>query len=194
MSTRNLEQFANLLRSTRKGKRLSQAELAEKVGLTQAHISRIEQGEVDLKLSSLIELARALDLELEFVPRGAIPALQELIRHSPPSPAVVAALRDLQQTAKRARRATNDSDIRNLPVLATELQALPSLPGSSRTILAASTALRRWLSSKNDEDMSALKDAVRSLQRLRNMVVHGVTSEGVPAQVPAYRLGDDDNG
>ncbi|MBI3678027.1 MAG: helix-turn-helix transcriptional regulator [Proteobacteria bacterium] len=59
---------------------LSQRELSGRIGLPQAQISRIENGTVDPRLSSLIEIARALDLELVFVPRAIVPAVEALKR------------------------------------------------------------------------------------------------------------------
>src|SRR5438477_6544762 len=75
-----LEDIAATLRATREAKGLSQRALSAKAGLTQKHISRIENAEVDLRLSNLVELARALELELMLVPRQAVPAVQGLIR------------------------------------------------------------------------------------------------------------------
>jgi len=65
-------------------KRLSQAVLAKRTGVPQSHISKIERTGVDLRLSSLAELARALDLELMLVPRKAVPAARSLIRQAQP--------------------------------------------------------------------------------------------------------------
>lgn len=49
-----------------------------RVGIPQSHISKIEHGQVDLQSSTLVELARALDLELMLVPRALVPAFQTL--------------------------------------------------------------------------------------------------------------------
>ncbi len=74
-----------ILRSARQSKRLSQRALSEKVGVPQSHISKIENGGVDLQTSSLIELARALDLEVQLVPRRLLPAVQALEREAVPA-------------------------------------------------------------------------------------------------------------
>jgi transcriptional regulator with XRE-family HTH domain len=79
------ETFAKALKAARKSKGLSQRALSEKAGVPQAHISKIENGTVDLRLSSLIALARALDLELALVPRKAMPAVQSIVRGSGPA-------------------------------------------------------------------------------------------------------------
>lgn len=78
--TYQLEDIGNKLKAARTRKGLSQRELAAKTGLLQAQISKIENGGSDLRLSSLIALSRALDLELELIPRKALPAVEALVR------------------------------------------------------------------------------------------------------------------
>lgn len=73
-----IEHIARALRKAREAKGLSQRELGRKAGVPQGHISKIENGAVDLRLSSLVALARTLDLELALVPRKVVPALKSL--------------------------------------------------------------------------------------------------------------------
>jgi HTH-type transcriptional regulator / antitoxin HipB len=68
------------LRAARERKGLSQRALSAKAGIPQSYISRIEHGMVDLQLSSLIELARVLDLEVMTVPRKLVPAVEAVVR------------------------------------------------------------------------------------------------------------------
>ncbi len=68
------------IREARKTKGLSQSELSSRIGVPQSHISKIENGAVDLRLSSLIQIARALDLELKLVPRKSLPAVESIVR------------------------------------------------------------------------------------------------------------------
>ncbi|MEX2454463.1 MAG: helix-turn-helix transcriptional regulator [Rhodospirillaceae bacterium] len=75
-----IEELAASLRSAREAKGLSQRALSARSGVPQGHISKIENGTVDLRLSSLVQLARALDLELALVPRRALPAVQAIVR------------------------------------------------------------------------------------------------------------------
>ena len=75
-----IEPMIRQLRKARGARKLSQRALGAKAGLPQGHISRIEAGEVDLKLSSLLGLARALDLEPMLVPRRRIKAVDAIIR------------------------------------------------------------------------------------------------------------------
>lgn len=73
--------IARHLQQARKEKALSQQGLGEKVGLPQSHISGIEASKVDLRTSSLVELARVLDLELMLVPRQWVTAVEALTKH-----------------------------------------------------------------------------------------------------------------
>ena len=77
-----IEPIVRQLKEARSARKFSQRTLSAKVGLPQGHISRIEAGEVDLKLSSLVGLARALDLEPMLVPRQRIKAVDAIIRSS----------------------------------------------------------------------------------------------------------------
>ena len=49
-----IEEIAEALRAARESKGLSQRELSARSGVPQGHISKIENGAVDLRLSSLI--------------------------------------------------------------------------------------------------------------------------------------------
>jgi HTH-type transcriptional regulator/antitoxin HipB len=59
---------------------LSQDALATRAGSTQASVSRLERGLLDPQLSTVIDLARALELELRLIPREALPAIDALLR------------------------------------------------------------------------------------------------------------------
>jgi len=72
--------FAKALKKARKRKQLSQRALSTKIGIPQSHISKIENGAVDLKISSLIEIARALDFEPMLVFRSLVPTVVALHR------------------------------------------------------------------------------------------------------------------
>ena len=61
--------IAKILQESRIHQGLSQRELSQRSGLTQAQISRIENGEVDLRLSSLVALVNVLELKLILTPR-----------------------------------------------------------------------------------------------------------------------------
>jgi serine-type D-Ala-D-Ala carboxypeptidase/endopeptidase len=58
------------LRAKRVEKFMSQAELADASGLSEAHVGRIERNEVEPHLSTIRKLARALGIEpSELVPK-----------------------------------------------------------------------------------------------------------------------------
>ncbi|TBR41962.1 XRE family transcriptional regulator [Marinomonas agarivorans] len=76
------EQIVESLRESRIRKGLSQRELSARSGVPQSHISKIESGGVDLRISSLIALARVLDLELFVAPKKSVPAIKSIIRSS----------------------------------------------------------------------------------------------------------------
>ncbi|MGB4249012.1 MAG: helix-turn-helix transcriptional regulator [Pseudohongiellaceae bacterium] len=76
------EDITNTLKAARERSGLSQRELSIKSGVPQSHISKIENGAVDLRVSSLIGLARVLELELTLIPRKTVPAVRSIIRSS----------------------------------------------------------------------------------------------------------------
>lgn len=55
--------YGEILRDKRKELKLTQESLAEKVGLKRSYIAKIEKGETDLQISSLVRLANALGLK-----------------------------------------------------------------------------------------------------------------------------------
>ena len=74
------ESVAEALRAAREAKGLSQRALGERAGAPQSHISKVENGLVDLRVSSLVAITRAVDLELVLVPRRSIPAVDSVAR------------------------------------------------------------------------------------------------------------------
>lgn len=76
-------EFVKALARARARTGLTQAALGARLGLPQSHISKIERGRTDLRLSSLIELARQLDLDVVLVPRKYLPAVRSMIAAPP---------------------------------------------------------------------------------------------------------------
>jgi transcriptional regulator with XRE-family HTH domain len=68
------------IKKARQAAALSQRELSAKSGVPQAQISKFENGAVDLRVSSLVSIARALGLEMELVPQKALPAVHAIMR------------------------------------------------------------------------------------------------------------------
>lgn len=80
--TYTIEHLARRLRDVRKAQGMSQRTLSAKAGIPQSHISKIESGAVDLRVSSLVEIARVLNLELELVPRNSVSAVRAIARRT----------------------------------------------------------------------------------------------------------------
>lgn len=77
----------DMIKHIRKSKHVSQSELGKRVGLPQSHISKIEKGQTDLRLSSLSEIVKHLDHELMIVPvskRNEVRTLLGLENDTPP--------------------------------------------------------------------------------------------------------------
>ena len=70
---------AEALKAARLNRKLSQRALSVKSGIPQSHIANIENGAVDITLSTLNELARALELEPVLVPRQQLPVISSII-------------------------------------------------------------------------------------------------------------------
>lgn len=59
--------------------RLTQAGLAARMGTSQAWIAQVETGKREPRWSTLLEFARALEMEPIFVPRQRVPAVRSLL-------------------------------------------------------------------------------------------------------------------
>ncbi len=72
--------LADGLRDARRRRHLSQQALARKLGLHQRQISDLERHTIDPRLTTIQDVARALDLELMLIPRHLISAVEALQR------------------------------------------------------------------------------------------------------------------
>jgi len=69
MGVESIKEILDHLRVARFRKRLSQSDLAVKLGVPQSHISKIESGKINPTLGIVTEIARALDCELMLIPK-----------------------------------------------------------------------------------------------------------------------------
>ena len=69
------------VRIARESKRLTQADLGSRIGQPQSAVSRIERGG-DLRVSTLLEMARVLEMEPMLIPKHLVPAVQALVGHA----------------------------------------------------------------------------------------------------------------
>jgi len=67
------------MKIARKNSGLSQRELSVRSGIPQSHLSKIESGNVDLRISSLVAIARVLELELALIPRKHLSAVTSIV-------------------------------------------------------------------------------------------------------------------
>src|SRR5579862_2061975 len=84
MKAARLNQLPNAVRKeiieARHKRGWSQAELGQRVGLPQMHISAIETGKIVPRFDTLLDLVRVLGRDLLLVPRTLVPAVKALIR------------------------------------------------------------------------------------------------------------------
>lgn len=196
------EFIASNLRAARESKGLSQRELSGKSGVPQGHISKIENGAVDLRVSSLVALARVLDLELILVPRKAVPAVKSIVRRSsqstsPDGKTARQAGRELQRLkniiSHIPRELLSHNELERFRRQVSEFEQFRLSPSDMRAIRGASKLMQDFL---NDPDnLNAFRDAQSQFQELRNDMVHGRSSTGEIETVrPAYSLDDNDDG
>jgi transcriptional regulator with XRE-family HTH domain len=63
-SPRKVNLVGSRIRELRKGRRLTQMELSEKIGVAQSDLSRMEQGEYKVGLDTLFKLLQVFDLKI----------------------------------------------------------------------------------------------------------------------------------
>ncbi len=69
----------NTLYKARQSRGLTQTDLSNLLQLGQSYVSQLERGKHDIKLSTLVDWARVLDLELMLIPRKNVQAVAFLI-------------------------------------------------------------------------------------------------------------------
>jgi len=75
-----LLQIGQLLKATRKGRQLTQEQVADVAGISRPRYREIESGSSAARTTTLINIARALGLELMLIPQAMVPAVDALLR------------------------------------------------------------------------------------------------------------------
>lgn len=184
------------LREAREAAGISQRDLSARSGLTQSHISQIERGTLEPGLSSLIDLSRALNLELVLVPKKLLPAVNGILQTSDVDRELSPegghnALRLIEKGERLVKKqkslygSSADLDriadalhfLRHAPLRATDLAAVKN----------AIETLNRFQAS--DQSRETVNDIASTLQSLRNRIAHA------PSEAPraAYSLAEDDD-
>ena len=185
------------LKAARAEKALSQRELSKEAGVPQSHISKIEAGAVDLQLSSLIEIARALDLEVLTVPRKLVPAVRAIVRSDESD--TIRHLGNIQQAQKYLKRIRkNAAHLKSLPEIGKDLINLQRLVGELENFRIGPNELTRIESIselvqkvvKDPKQKHLIQSAANELRHLRNSLAHnGIEAAGEIR--PAYTLDED---
>ena len=175
------DQILKILKEARARKGLSQRELSAKSGVPQSHISKIESGRVDLRVSSLVALARVLDLELELVPKKSIPAVKSIVRSSVNTDIVEGQRRIQKQLSWLDDVMAKASKLTAVAHLHKEMDAISRLTSQIEHLQPNIKAFEKIESStkaleKALNQNSGLQDAIRKLEEhlraIRNVAVH----------------------
>ena len=195
------DQILKNLREARQRKGISQRELSAKSGIPQSHISKIESGAVDLRVSSLVALARVLDLELELVPKKTVPAIKSIVRSST-SADIAYAQKHIQKEVNRYKQAIASmaqipsiaiNDMEKLRKAVSEIERFKLDNSALKSMSLSREAIEDAIKQSNGVQ-EAMKKAARQMSSLRNSLVHSNPIQEPKASLPAYSLdgGDDE--
>jgi len=192
--TYTLQSIGQSLAEARRESRWNQRDLADQAGTTQARISKIENGETDPKVSTLIEIARTLGLEIVLVPLKHLPAVKAIIRHDPlgaddrSSRLILDRLAN--QLVQLRHHYPDNDDLKRLDRITRELKNFRLTGTMEKPFREILGAVQRV----NDTPalVGTLSAPAVKLQRLRNELAHSNIDDG-PTQRPAYRLDDEDD-
>ena len=193
------EHIAERLRAAREAMGLSQRDLSARSGVPQSHISKIESGTVDLRLSSLVELARVLDLEFALVPRKLLPAVEAILQ---------GVGGDIADGASHRRADRELANLRNIVSTLPEQLFNQIEIGNYNRVLRELAHLR--LTKPDIDTLRRIADTIRKagvgpgarniihqslleIQKLRNQIAHGKVDREAETVRPAYSLDEDDD-
>jgi transcriptional regulator with XRE-family HTH domain len=189
------EDLIQQIRDRRTEAGISQRALSARAGLTQGHISQIETGLLEPGLSSFIDMARALDLEVVLVPRKFLPAVQGILRQTQAeslSPETGdAAFREIARgerlVIKQKLLYGSSADLDRIADALRFLRQAPLRKQDLQIVSHAINTLKRFQASPQSKDTVAAIAA--DLQQLRNRVAHS------PSEAPrsAYAIDEEDD-
>ena len=190
-----IKDFADRLGDARKRKGISQRKLSALSGVPQSHISKIEKGGVDLRISSLMAISHALDLELALVPRKALPAVKAIANSSTASeassPRVHREFDHLADAIKSANAVLQSTTMQDALSRLREFERHKSQIIDLNELINLRKAFER---AEKSGDLRGAEEAAKRLHLLRSRLAQNVsaTEHGNPPR-PAYRLEDDDD-
>ena len=190
------------LKAEREAQGLSQLALSKLAGIPQSHISKIENGTVDLRLSSLIELARVLGLELILVPRKALPAVKSIVRGiARPSknipgniPSTIKELKRIQNTITSFTK--DHPSIKEFAQIQRQINDIQHFRVPNSDLEAIQKASKTLQAIKFDNSyIESIRKTLSEFQNVRNALAHSsIDLPAIETVRSAYALESDDNG
>jgi len=169
------EEIVAGLKGARIAHGLSQRALAVRSGLTQAHISQIERGTTEPGLSSLIDLARALDFEVTLVPKKLVPAVRAIV--GAPQQAIagpqdqVELVGSIERIVRREVQANGSSAAAD--GLLDSLHLLKRVAVSSEELAEIESYYKFLKKAEESKALGpALRDVLPALRRITNRIAH----------------------
>jgi transcriptional regulator with XRE-family HTH domain len=187
------EDLVQVVKDLRTEERISQRALSERSGLTQAHISQIETGRSEPGLSSFIDMARALDLEVVLVPKKLVPAVQGILRKNPTEQSSLeeATLRQIihgeRVVARQKHLYGSSADLDRIADYLRFFRQVRLRKADLEIVRTAVRTLKRYQASRLPKDTVA--GIATNLQQLRNRLAHGT----MKAPRPAYAIDDSED-
>ncbi len=197
------EYISKRLKKARSSKGLSQRKLGELAGVPQSHISKIENGGVDLRISSLVALARVLDLELTLVPRKTVPVVSAIVRSAERTPSLSgehtrATIKDLMRLSERISKiSANNPYIESVSRLQQQVRDLQrfqvSIPEND-ALRKINRSIQKFQNNTKGLD-AVIRKALPEIQNLRDVAADmAINAPQIDLPRPAYALDDDENG
>lgn len=193
-----IKDIAGTFKEARERKGLSQRALSMRSGVHQYQISKFENGIIDLRLSSLVELARALDLELTLVPRKSLSAVNSIIRSTE---SLGGGAHGGKSELTRWLNLVNGL-VDERPQTKEYAQIQRSLRDLAHFRLSKVESDEHWSRYKKlfadlerKQDAKSAQRVLVNLQNLRNRLAHATDiSASTDTVKPAYSLDEDDDG
>jgi transcriptional regulator with XRE-family HTH domain len=189
------EHITQQIRAAREARSMSQRELSARSGLTQSHISQIERGTMEPGLASLVDVARALDLEIVLAPKKLMPAIGNILDSASfTSNTLTSKQRNLVRRIDRWLAEGRDrfaiaSDADSLKDSLALLRHLPLAADELETLSDLAMKLQGWQS--DPPPAKQVSEFARAVRAVRNAAVHRDRDDAVPRS--AYALDEEDD-
>jgi transcriptional regulator with XRE-family HTH domain len=185
--TYKTEDLIAQIREVREASGTSQRALSDRAGLTQSHISQIESGKMEPGLSSFIDMARALDLELMLLPKKLVPAVLGLVKTQATPEMRIHAGQPNDKRFARAERLIkkmkdlygSSADLDRIDEYLRFLRRVHLSDQEMQLVRELIARIERYQTSP--QAAPVIRDIAQNLQRLRNSIAHGNSTDPKPA-------------